>query len=444
MKKSTGLFAAVATAAVVLVSVEPVHSKLAARGLIHPVNGFPTWFSDTNGTTLQLCLDGDGATGICLYDEPIAGNAFSQATGFGPEAFWWSADAVIDLPGDGGAVLVLALEAAYANEEPVDGEQFAFSRVRIRIDTPVAGEYRVWHPYLSESNGCQPEVFDAPAGVRAINVTRDVGGNAPFDTMMDGEVGPFLVWDPAVAPRAPAGYVGDPQIEHPVIGSPCGFDVFRIEGPAGTNLDGRGNNVVETRLFSVQGKLYQEAATPPSVKPVRGSYFRSTSSTGATTARVNMWVEAPPGATVNVNGLPQANQNGAMTHDGSGGFFRRSALNATYGSQVPDHVTVTATNSSGTSTSRTLPIHDAVTVQTATWSPSARTLNVVAFTSDRIRSSTVPGPQLTLRAGGRSEAMVASSTPGRYTLTLSNVQTPPAHVSVSSSRGGSDTALVAD
>jgi hypothetical protein len=445
MKRITGVAAVVATVGIALIAIEPVHSKLSQKGLIHPVNHFPTWFSDTNGTTLQLCLDGDGANGVCLYDEAVPGNAFSQATGFGPEAFWWSADAVIDLPNNRGAVLVLALEAAYANEDPVDGEQFAFSRVRIRIDTPIAGQYKVWHPFIKESGGCQPEVFTAPAGLRAINVTRDVGGNAPFETMMDGEVGPFLVWDPAVMPRAPAGYVGDPQVEHPVIGSPCGFNVFRIEGPVGTNLDGRGNNVVETRLFSVQGKLYQESNTPPSVKNVRGTYFRSTNSTsGATTARVNLWVEAPPGSTVSVSGLPQANQNGAFTHNGSGGFFRRSTLNATYGTQVPDSVTVTATNSAGTSTSRTLPIHDTVTVQSATWSASARTLNVTALTSDRIRSSAGDIPTLSLRAGGTSQEMVATTTPGRYTASLSGISTPPAHVSVTSSRGGSATAPVAD
>lgn len=444
MKRITGLAATAITVGVVALAIEPVQSKLSQKGLIHPVNHFPTWFADTNGVALQLCLDGDGATGVCLFDEPIAGNAFSEATGFGPEAFWWSADAVIDLPGNRGAVLVLALEAAYANEDPVDGDQFAFSRVRIRIDTPVAGEYRVWHPYLSEANGCQPEVFDAPAGIRAINVTRDIGGNAPFDTMMDGEVGPFLVWDPAVPPSAPAGYVGDPQVQHAVTGSPCGLNVFRIEGPPGTNLDGRGGNVVETRLFSVQGKRYEESSTPPSVKNVRGSYARSTSSTGATTARVNLWVQAPPGADVAVGDLPQANQNGRFVHDGEGGFFHRASLNATYGRQVPDAVTVTATNAGGMSTSRTLPIHDVLTVQTATWNASARTLSIVALSSDRIRASAGPVPVLTLRAGSRSVQMAASSTPGRYTTTLTGVATPPAEVSVTSSKGGSVTAPVAD
>lgn len=448
MNKKIVLAAAIATAGIAFFAIDPAYSKLDEKGLIHPVNHFPVWFSDTK-TTLQLCLDGDGVTGPCLFDAPIAGNAFSEAIGFGPEAFWWSADSVIDLPNGRGAVLVLALEAAFANEDPVDGEQFAFGRVRIRVDTPQRGRYLVWHPFI-KSPECRPEVFDAPAGIRAINVTRDVGGNAPFDTMMDGEVGPFLVWDPAVAPQAPAGYVGDPQVEHPVIGSPCGFNYFRIEAvnldgsPAAVNLDGRGNNFVQSNLFSVQGKVYQEESAPPAIKTVRGSYFRSTNTSGATTARVNVWVEAPPRSSVDVSGLPQANQNGALTHDGNGGFFRRSTLNSANGPRVPDSVSITATNAAGMSTTRTLALQDVVTVSSAVWSPSASTLTVVALSSDRVRSGAAP-PTLSLRAGGRQAPMSLSNpAAGRYTHTFSDVTTPPASVAVTSSRGGSATAPVAD
>lgn len=445
MMRNAGAAAAAVLATAVVFSIRPVHSELAAKGLIHPVNHFPTWFSDTNGVTLQMCLDGDGLTGPCLFDEPIAGNAFSEVTGFGPEAFWWSADATLDLPNDAGAILVLALEAAYANEDPEDGDQFAFGRVRIRVDTPIAGHYRIWHPYLDPSKGCEPEVFNAPAGRRAINITRDVGGAAPFETMLQGEVGPFLVWDPAVAPAAPAGYVGDPQVEHPVVGSPCGFNYFRIEGPAGSNLDGQGGNIVQTNLFSVQGKIYRESDTPPAIQPVRGTYFRSSSSSGSTTARVNVWAEAPPSSLVSVTGLPQANQNGPMTHDGSGGFFRRSTLNSIYGSQVPAAVTVTATNAAGTaSTSENVELVDQVSISAATWSPSARTLNVVATTSDRISPTVGTPPQLSLRIGSNVMTMPRSGSAGRHALTLSGIATPPASVTVTSSQGGSDTEPVAD
>lgn len=430
-------------AVVVAASVGPVYSQLSGIGLIHPVNHFPTWFSDTNGVTLQLCLDGDGLNGPCLFDEPVPGNAFSQATGFGAEAFWWSADSVIDLPNDAGAVLVLALEAAYNTEDPADGDQFAFGRVRIRIDTPVAGQYKVWHPYLDEANGCAPEVFDAAAGGRAINVTRDIGGNAPFDTMLDGDVGPFLVWDPAVAPAAPAGYVGDPQVEHPVVGGHCGINYFRIEGPTGANLGG-GSNIVQSNLFSVQGKLYDEANTPPSIAPVRTSYFRSTAKNGNTTARVNLWVQAPPAAALTITGLPQANQNGALTHVGGGVFYKRSTLNATYGKLVPDQVTVTATNAAGTSTTQAVDVVDTVDITAATWSASTQAVSVVAVTSDKIAASAGPVPALSVRVGSTVTPMPQSGAAGRYAVTLNGFATPPARVVVTSSEGGSDTKWIAD
>ncbi len=432
------------TVVAVVASVGPVYSQLTAKGLIHPVNHFPTWFSDANGVTLQLCLDGDGLSGPCLFDEPIAGNAFSQAVGFGPEAFWWSADSVIDLANGGGAILVLALEAAYNTEDPADGDQFAFGRVRIRIDTPVAGQYKVWHPYLNEANGCAPEVFDAAAGVRAINVTRDIGGNAPFDTMLSGEVGPFLVWDPAVMPAAPSGYVGNPQVEHKVVGGHCGINYFRIEAPTGVNLDGAGNNVVQSDLFSVQGKLYNETNTPPSIAPVRASYFRSTGSTGSTSARINLWVQAPPNSSVAVSGLPQASQNGALVHDGSGGFFKRASLNATYGKAVPDQVTIAAANAAGTTTTQAVDVIDTVTITSASWSASTRVLSIVAVSSDKIAASAGPIPTMTVRVGSTTTPMFQSGAAGRYALTFNGIATPPARVVVSSSQGGSDTKWVAD
>ena len=442
--KASSLVAALAVAAVGVAVIGPVRSQLVNQGLIHPINGFPTWFSDSNGVTLQLCLDGDGLTGPCSFDAPVVGNAFSQRTGFGPEAFWWSADASLDLVGGRSALVVLALEAAYANEDPAPGDQFAFGRVRIRIDTPVAGEYKVWHPYLDESTGCAPEVFDAAAGIRAINVTRDIGGGAPFDTMLDGEVGPFLIWDPAVMPAAPAGYVGVPGVEHKVVGGHCGINYFKIEAPAGVNLDGSGSNVVQTPLFSVQGKIYDETNTPPAIAPVRASYFRSTSSTSGTTARVNTWVEAPPGSAVSLSGLPQTTKNGPMTHDGNGGFFKRSSLSAAYGLQVPDQVMVTATNASGATTTQAIDLVDTVYVTSASWTASTRALSIVATSSDKIAVSAGAIPALSVRVGSTVTPMPQSGAAGRYAITLSGFATPPARVTVTSSEGGSETRRVAD
>lgn len=237
------------------------------------------------------------------------------------------------------------------------------------------------------------------------------------------------------------------------MGGHCGINYFKVEGPAGANLDGAGGNIVQTDLFSVQGKLYQESSTPPSIAPLRATYFRSstTTSTGAvsTTGRVNLWVEAPASAQVVVSGLPQTNQNGPMTGDGAGNFYKRAVLNSTAAPQLPVEVTYQATNSSGTGTTqRKVQLLDRVEVTGATYAPGTKTLTVTAESSDRINTSA--RPTLTLKFGAYSRAMRLVS-PGRYSLSLSPsshpdapLTIPPAHVSVTSSRGGSDSENVAD
>lgn len=419
----------------------PAYSQLAGKGLIHPVNNFPVWFSDSKGVALQLCLDGNGTDGECFFDPPIAGNALSQATGFGAEAFWWSADAKIDMP-SGSAILVLALEAAYGGGDPKPNDEFAFGRVRLRIDTPVAGQYKVWHPYLNEASGCLPEVFQAEAGGRAINITRDVGGGTPFDTMLKGEIGPFLTWDPAVEPQAPVGYIGSPLAEHPVVGGHCNINYFRVEAPVGVNLDGAGNNFVETKLFTVQGKILDEANTPPAIEPSRATFLRSfNTSTGKFNASLNLWVDATRTATVEVTGLAQATANGPMTPDGTGSFYRRVALNANNSASLPQQVTIKATSKGGLTTTRKVVPTDSVDIITAVWKSAS--LNVVATSSDKILPGAVPAPILSLKVQGTSYPMVQTAA-GRYSATLTGLLAPPPRVTVTSSEGGSDTQQIAD
>ncbi|WP_293005913.1 hypothetical protein [Nitrosomonas sp.] len=439
-------FAFVFVIAVMSLNIQSANAALAGKGLISPVNHFPTWFSDSNGTTLQLCLDGDGVNGLCFFDPVIPGNATSQATGFGAEAFWWLGEATLNLVGGQQAILVLALEAAYGAGDPAPNDQFAFGRVRIRVDIPVDGEYKIWHPFLNEDDGCQPEVYNATAGRRAINVTRDTGGAAPFETMLSGEVGPFLIWDPAIAPTAPAGYVGDPGIPHEVIGGHCGINYFRIEGPLGVDLDGSGQSFVETNLFAVQGKIYDEANSPPGIEPVRTTYFRSTNtSNGNTTARINAWVKAPITATVALSGLPQG--NGAMAFDGGNTFFKRTFLNPANGPSVPDQVTITATSVGGFETVRDVNVVDDVRISLVTWTAATGAIRVVAFSSDKIDPSVGTIPELTLHIAGGEFPMPQVGARGRYEVVVSGPDAfpvPPARVTVTSSQGGSDTEGVAD
>jgi hypothetical protein len=235
-------------------------AALQAVGPTDPINGFPQWYQDTNGVTLGLCLDPVN----CLVDPVVPGNDFSALTGFGGEAFWWSTETGIPiaaggaLPTGGGSLLVLAMEAAYGGltELPVDGEQVSFGRIRIRIDTPVAGTYTVTHPF-------GVNVFEAAAGINGVNFTEDIGCLAlpcDFSLALASNIGPFLT---AVAPAPPAGFLGNALVDQTVTGSPNGTNFFRIEGPAGSNLDGLGNDTIETDLFSVSGQFFSNIGVRP-------------------------------------------------------------------------------------------------------------------------------------------------------------------------------------
>lgn len=219
-------------------------------GPIDARHGYPLWYQDDNGLRLALCLDGDFCLGS-LPDLTSRPSINDDSMNFPGEAFWWSAEASIARAGGGKVLLVLAREAAFATgEEPTVGQQITFDRLRIRVDRLTAGRsYKVTHPF-----GTQTFVANSKG---EINFTDDVGcAAAPCDyrSALNGRSAVFLRWDPAVAPLAPVGYLGDPNIPHKIVGSPSGTNYFRVEG---TNVGGTGINVLQTDLFALQGKLFQ-------------------------------------------------------------------------------------------------------------------------------------------------------------------------------------------
>lgn len=263
-RRSTGVgkkktLAAFVTALLVLLVLALPASPASAQqandqrvaGPVNPDHGFPFWYQDATGLRLDLCLEQNG---LCLTEEPDPNSPISFPDNFGGEAFWWAAETSVEANGVS-ALLTLASEAAFANEEPVDGDQVAFGRVRIRASGLEPGTtYRVTHPYGADT-------FVAENAVRNINDTRDIGC---FDTpcadnfaraTQSPVFGGFLYWDTlgTGADEPPAGYVGDPAVPHTVEGSPTGNNFFRIE-----ELDGNGNvvrRVGQTNEFSIMGKL---------------------------------------------------------------------------------------------------------------------------------------------------------------------------------------------
>jgi hypothetical protein len=230
-------------------------------GPVDPANGFPKWYKDSRGIRLTLCLDHDT---FCLPLENVDPTLpVSFPDNFPGEAFWWAADAAVDV-GDGEVRLILAMEAAFAGEEPVAGERISFTRIRIRARGIPLGTYRVTHPY-----GQEVFIVDSDQG-RQINMTNDVGIQVEnFTGALSGAVGPFLLWDPSVPPLAPAGFIGDPGLEHKVIGSPLGTNFFRVERLVGPTFQ----TVGFTDLFAVQGKIETRPEEPIlSISPAGGVY----------------------------------------------------------------------------------------------------------------------------------------------------------------------------
>src|SRR4051795_80483 len=274
-------------------------------GPIDEANGYPMWYKDTNGTKLQLCLDpGDGN---CIIGEvPDPAKPVSFPTNFPDEAFYSSAETSIDY-GSGTAQLVTAVEAAFAsaNGLPAKGQQITFGRIRLRASGLQDGaEYKVTHPYGVDTVTSEPGAF------KGINTTEDVGSLTPdgvFDQTLGSRPGPFLKWDPAVGPAAPAGYLGDVRVAHPVVGSPYNTNYFRIEGPVGA-FTGSANlcanpalgasptattDCVESSDFFVHGKK----ATRAGVQVTKAYYANSGSG-----HMMDLFAKSEPGQTIVVKG----------------------------------------------------------------------------------------------------------------------------------------------
>ena len=397
--------------------------------------GYPLWYKDANNQSLELCQSRAtssrvaGAPGapsyMCtLLPEPgVYDDALPLVfpNNWPPEMFWFLAEATIPAIGNSGYELdayVAGLEAAFAAENPVDGDQQSFARIRIRVSVPTAGIYTITHPY-----GVETVNVTAP-GRRAINITRDIGIGAPgnFSGALNGALGPFLHRDgPAYTEVNPdtgavETFIGDPNITEPVTGSPNGTNFVRIQGPAGT---------IETNLFTLSGKVLDRRAQTP-VTLERATYSRN-----GTGTRVEVFAKAPTSASLCLrNGLalvgspPSPCQFNMLTDD-RGLFFSQQLSQAA----PPSVVVVTASN--GTTTQPTAlsskPI-DVVKISTARYEWASKKLVIEARSSDEVVL-----PDLLAQGYGR-----LSKGGGLQSLTVNDVNQPPATVTVKSAHGGSD------
>jgi len=401
---------------------------------------FPMWYQDNNLLSMELCQSRATSSRVpasvppaymcTLLPEP---GIFDDAQpmvfpdNWPPEAFWFLAETAIPAIGNSGYELdayVAGIEAAFAAENPVDGDQQSFARIRIRVSVPSAGTYTITHPYGVET------VNVATPGRRAINITRDVGIGAPgnFSGALNGAIGPFLrsVNGPYTEVNPETGavetFVGDPNLTEAVTGSPNNTNFVRISGPAGT---------IQTSLFTLSGKVLDNRQQTP-VEISRATYRRSTSGSGGTT-RVEVFAKAGAGSALCfresialVAGPPQSPCQTSMIGD-NGLFFAQR----TFTGAVPPVVVVTASNPAGTTrpTAVSSKLSDVVKINTARYNSDNGSLLIEATSTDEVEV-----PDLVAQGYGR-----LSKNGNQQRITVIGLSQPPATVTVKSAAGGSDT-----
>ncbi|MFJ4457367.1 Ig-like domain-containing protein [Pseudomonas sp. NPDC089392] len=398
--------------------------------------GYPMWYKDSLNQSLELCQSRATSSRVpgtpaapsymcTLLPEPgIYDDALPLVfpDNWPPEMFWFLAEATIPAVGNSGYELdayVAGVEAAFAAENPVDGDQQSFARIRIRVSVPRAGTYTITHPYGVET------VNVTTPGRRAINITRDIGIGAPgnFRGALNGAIGPWLrgVGGPYPELNPDTGatdlFIGDPNRPEAVVGSPFDTNYIRIDGPPGR---------IETSLFTVSGKVLDERAQTP-VTLERATYSRNGNGT-----RVEVFAKAPKEAGLCMrNGLaligtpPVPCQYDLITDD-SGLFFTQQLSQ----DPPPPVVVVTASNSTaGTQpTALSSKLTDVVKVSTARYEWATKRLVIEARSSDE-----VVVPDLLAQGYGRMSKQGA-----QQSLTVNDVAQPPATITVKSAHGGSD------
>jgi hypothetical protein len=409
-------------------SAVPAHAVLLDHGPADPTLTFPIWYRDLNGLAMKECLSTVPSPNAAAIGKPMCFPLNPNPAGFpgnvGPEVFYNAVNVAIGKGGGGFTMsYVAALEGSYLPAGlPVHGTESVFARIRVLANVLVPGTYKVTHPY-------GVEVFNVSAnnlGARAIFFTADVPLGTPmnFDLALNGRIGPWIQWtpDPTFVLTNSAGeqFVADPNVAHTYTGSPFGTNFVRVDGPLGSNLDGLGNDFIQTPLGNVVGQIFTAAiATPVAIK--RATYSRDPVKN---VIGIDVAASSAPGSLMILTGAGVPSVQ--MASDTLGNYFSHVEIPAT--SVLPASITVTnATSNPVNSLSQGLV--DLVNVTSATYNTLTRTLSVTGTSSD----ASVPAPLLTVE-GPLGGAMTA----GSYSTILAAGVLPPLRVSIISSAGGID------
>lgn len=366
---------------------------LTAVGPVNTEYGFPSWYEDSTKTRVELCLDAENPLcGFLPGDIPDETAPISFPGNFPAEAFYMLAGSGLDLPGGGRAILVLGLEAAFSNTV-TQGDQVVFGRQRIVVKGGPANTTLAFrHPY-----GTITIDTDASGGGKLVEDIAPAAGN--FTTALKSNIGPFLKWDPAAAPAAPEGYLGDPNQEHTVTGSPLNYNKFSVTG---------GGLALETAQFGLQGKISTNRGVSADGAMLNGDM-------------IDVFASSGPDSQLQVDGQASKFETTPMANDpGSGRYYARIKFTGTapaaikvtnIGDKPAASSLVDVTRPSGVSITKA--IYDGTTLTVAALSAEGYPLTVTGL-------GTLDEPS-----------------PGTPSEKSFPVKAPPATVTVKSASGGS-------
>lgn len=431
-------------------------AQLEDFGPSDPTIVFPEWYRDTSGQALGLCRS------TSAYCFPLEPNPEGFAGNIGDEAFYSLVEFVGTETGSDFQYRYLgALEASYLpGPTPKHGDDTVFARIRITFnfnDPAKNGTYTITHPYgVHVFENVQATQKTNLIGGQAANFfTVDIGAGAGFDAPLEGPVGPFVHWDSdlplSIGTPGTPGYeefFGDPTVPHTFTGSPFNTNFLKIEGPAGSNLDGLnpepipGFRTAHDTIFVTEGSVLGQKWTKPISVPltidsaVKTRAFDNTGKNGidvwaTTTAQQDVIVTGP--------GMPSLQLiESSMIPGKYHGHIEYPVAEA-----VPAEVRVTNLTDVN-AISKTIALVDIVEIGQATFdtTAAARKLTVVAHSSDaRIQPALVVQGVTGVAAGAMTVAQCAGLSVGPtdvcYSTTLASNIEPPAKLSVFSTDSGS-------
>ncbi len=462
------------------------HANLAQVGPVNSANGFPFWYQDLDGTTLDLCFPNASDPGglqktACLLEiDPV----YVFPSNFPDEAFYMRTVSSPLTVGSARGVLVLALEAAFGTGAPAVGQQAVFTRIRVTTGVPEDGDYTVYHPYGTDFF---PDVISQGAN-RDIVFTEDVG-IAPglFNDALTSRVGPFLkpvvadasgnpVMDPANPTQAlvkppmvinGAEFLSDGASPELITGSPFNQNYFMIcgkradgsaiklgdalengQGFNGSGVPGEDGQCARIDTFAVTGRLHDNVASPIGTPITINSATFSRDPVNGTrldayvTARKPLASSLTPVVTIAGINLPPVKMIGP---NGQNKYYVQG-ITVPHGDRPGQ---LTAINSADKpSSSVTGNAVDDVIINSANYATDTTTgvvtLTVVATSSDKGFGAT-PAPQLAIV--GYPEA-IPTPTTGSDTasktlvVTLLPTDMPPDTITVQSADGGQETIRV--